>query len=97
MRKYQSQKEVTPPLSVVKPVAPKAGLPPKWEDGARMHSVRDASQILTSELGRGHSYDRLLALIRSGELTEGYHWWKTGGTYKLNIHRFIEWRSGTSS
>lgn len=58
-----------------------------------MHDIKSASEILTEQLGRGHSYSKLLKLIGSGQLTEGYHWFKVGGVYKLNIPRFIEWRS----
>lgn len=90
-RNYLANRQVVTPLPQSKQVA--SPLPPQpWEDGQLLHDLKDAAIILTGQLGTGYSYDELRRAVRSGQWQEGYHWWKKGRRFKINVRRIIEWQ-----
>lgn len=96
MRRYNSDRKLPP----APPIAPLKAVPPTpsiddlkaWEDGKLLHDLREASQILTSVLGSGYTYDELRLAILDKQLQERVHYWRRGRRYKLNIRRVIEWQ-----
>lgn len=67
--------------------------PPAWEDGALLHDIPKASEILTQKLGKGYTARRIRSLINEDKsLVQGYHYFPVGKrSYKINIPRFIAW------
>ena len=99
-RSYQSDKRVVPikqpPRTPKKLPASLLGLPLEpWEDSQFWHSAKDASAILQKHCGKeGFSYESLLEALEN-EYINGFHWFKRGGTYKLNIWRMIKYPPAT--
>lgn len=92
-RTYAQNKQVPPRLIPVPSLQPMSDELKPWKDGVLLHSLKQISEILTNDLklGRGYSYDRIRRLIGSGVLPAGV--WFYDGSYKVNIHRFLEWRN----
>ena len=66
-----------------------------WEDNQFWHSAKQAAGILQERCGKsGFSYESLLDGLEN-EYIEGFHWFKRGGVYKLNIWRMIKYPPGS--
>lgn len=79
---------IKPPLQVLQSPT---GKPEKWEDGRLLHDLKEASEILTHQLGKGYSYCELSRML-DRDLQEGVHFWRKGRFVKINIHRVIDWQ-----
>ncbi|NJR41139.1 MAG: hypothetical protein HC781_22725 [Leptolyngbyaceae cyanobacterium CSU_1_4] len=64
-----------------------------WEDGALLHDVKAAAEILTQKLGGGYSEQMIRRRINGGIWIKNQHWYKTGSLYKVSIARVIEWQA----
>lgn len=99
-RTYSSNQEVVPIQAV--PKLPKKRSPSllslplePWEDQQFWHSAKVAAPILQERCGKeGFSYESLLAALEI-EYVEGFHWFKRGGTYKVNLWRIIKYPPGS--
>lgn len=93
MPNLYDRKKSLPPLQVVskQQVTATTDLQP-WKDGALLHTLKQASEILGSLLGDNYSESQLRTRITSGLLGEAGEIWFFDGSYKINIHNFLEWR-----
>jgi hypothetical protein len=92
-RTYNSDRPLSPLPNVLGvEVADGEKLPP-WEDGALLHDIAPAAEILTKVLGRGFSERKIRKRIKDGTWSQGHHWFMTGGCYKISIARVVEWQT----
>jgi hypothetical protein len=59
---------------------------------ARLHNLREASQILTEQYQSGYSIGSIRRYIRIGAWNYGWHYTKTGNRYKIYIPAIQEWQ-----
>ncbi|MGA7936409.1 MAG: hypothetical protein WCA35_22835 [Kovacikia sp.] len=68
----------------------------QWDDGRWWHSAREAAAILQECCGKeGFSYESLLAALTNGEYIEGFHWFRRGTAFKVNLRRIIKYPPGS--
>lgn len=97
MRTYRQTDKKLPPLQAVhSPREPEKAIAQceliAWTDGAKLHSLQQASEILTAELGPNYSVAQLRRRIKQGLLGHAGAIWIYDGSYKINIHAFLQWR-----
>lgn len=93
MPRTYNQHKTLPPLRVVStPQIPVSTELKPWKDGIRLHSLQQASEILTAELGCNYSVPQIRRRIKQGLLGQAGAIWIYDGSYKINIPAFLEWR-----